>query len=78
MNRGLVRMIGLPLAMTIVMCGFVFAVNPQLYGVAVLAGGTVVTVGGLVAIRRLFGPFAADAVESDDNSSTHGDGENEP
>jgi hypothetical protein len=72
----LMRALGLPTAMTLVMVGFVFAVNPGLYGTAGLVGGIVTTGLGAVMGKTLFRLTRTPRVGESEVPSQHGDGEN--
>ena len=54
MSPGLLRAAGLPAAMLTLMIGFVFAVNPRLWGVVGVAAGAVVGLVGAAATVRIY------------------------
>ncbi|MDX1394460.1 MAG: hypothetical protein R3195_08715 [Gemmatimonadota bacterium] len=54
MSSGLLRALGLPAAMLTLMIGFVFAVNPRLWGVVGVAVGTAVAIAGMAATVRIY------------------------
>lgn len=75
MNPLVLRVIGLPVAMTAVMFGLVFAVNPGIYGVLGLTGGIAGMGAGMVLCRILFRYTEMSPSPDGDNLSKHGDGE---
>jgi hypothetical protein len=77
MNPALLRVLGLPAAMTAVMIGLIFAVNPGLFGVTGMVGGIVLTALGAVGCGTLFRLTGEDRRGQSDRRSKHGNGESD-
>ncbi|MFV1988044.1 MAG: hypothetical protein ACC682_12245 [Gemmatimonadota bacterium] len=69
--------VGLPVAMTIVMFGTVFAANSGRYGVPVAIAGVATIAAGLFATVKLFGSTEAVGAPPADDLSNDRDGEND-
>ena len=76
-SPGWLRAVGLPAAMTTVMIGIVFAVNPGIWGIGGLVAGVLATIIGVASVARIYratGPRRR-GESADSTGRPHGDEE---